>query len=72
MMDVTTEVALTWPTVSHVCAVYGIPAPTLYTALQSGRLPHVKIGEGRRAVYLLDPAGVTAYVATYVARGDKD
>jgi len=68
-MEVTVEQAEKWVTVPRVAQVYGIPLQTLYTALRSGRLRYVQIGRGRRSVYLLEPVGVTAYVAAYRSRG---
>ena len=65
---ITEEQATTWPTMQRIASLYNIPIQTLYKAARTGRLPHVKIGTGRHAIYLLAPEGVDSFLSAYRRR----
>ncbi len=57
-----------WPTLADTARTYGIHAQTLHTARLTGRLIAHRIGEGRRAIYILEPDSLHEFLKTYRPR----
>jgi hypothetical protein len=55
-------------TVAQVAAAWSIPLQTVHSAVQDGRLPADKVGEGRHATYYIQSEDAEAYASAHRPR----